>query len=93
LRETLETVERMTGRMPEEGINPVEMPFFLRHIWSWFLALDAKRGGGMGPSPITHTEMQAYFSLMRITPSTLDIETISRLDAIALSSLNKKAAT
>lgn len=92
MRETLQTVERMTGRMPEEGINPGELPDFLAYLWHWFLDLRAKRGGGMGPGPITHTEMQAYFSLMRVTPSPTDIRTINRLDVIALNSTEKKAA-
>jgi hypothetical protein len=91
LRETLLTVERMTGTMPDEGINHAEFPDHIGYLWGWFLSLNASRGGGMGPSPITYLEMQAYFSLMRITPSPFDIDALRRLDSIALQSATTKA--
>ena len=39
LRETLQTVERMEGVMPNEGVNPVYFPEVCRAVWGWFLQL------------------------------------------------------
>jgi hypothetical protein len=89
LRETLQVVERMTGRMPAEGINPVEFPETALHVWNWFQQLSAGRGGGgMGPSAITYPDMQAFFGLYGIRPDVWELDAIRLLDGVALNSAN-----
>jgi hypothetical protein len=77
----------MTGKMPAEGINPVEFPEILDQLWLWFLDLNSSRSGGMGPGPITYPDMQAYFRLMRIDPEPWQVGVIKRMDGIALESM------
>lgn len=80
LRDTLKTVERQTGKMPAEGINPVAMPLELLYIWKWFADLHAARPVGVAPGPLLYSEMLAYFSLMRVTPREWEITVIRALD-------------
>lgn len=89
LRETLQTVERMTGRMPAEGINPATIPEIAQHVWAWFLMLNACRQSGMGPSPISHSEMLAFFTLEGIMPEGWELQAIRALDNVALESAAK----
>jgi hypothetical protein len=84
LRETLEVVERMTGNMPQEGINPVEFPDLLYDLWNWFLKLSTGRGGGMGPTPIDEQNIGWFFHNRRITPQCWQLDAIRMLDSIAL---------
>lgn len=90
LRETLQTVERMTGRMPPEGVNPVEFPQAVSHLWQWFMQLSNARQPGMGVSPITYPDLHAFFSLYGITPDGWELDAIRVLDGIALESMNDK---
>jgi hypothetical protein len=87
LRETLEVVERMTGRMPEEGINSAEFPDLLYDLWQWFLKLNAGRSGGLGPTPIDEQNIGWFFHNRRITPQCWQLDAIRMLDSIALESL------
>lgn len=87
LRETLEVVARMTGRMPEEGANPVEFPDLLYDLWHWFLKLNAKRGGGMGPAPISEQDIGWFFRNRNIKPQGWQLDAIQMLDGIALESM------
>lgn len=90
MRDTLKTVERMTGRMPEEGINPVDFPEALAHLWQWFLQLNSARQSGMSASPITYPDMRAFFSLYGIAPQGWELDAIRLLDGIALESMSEK---
>lgn len=87
LRETLEVVERMTGQMPEEGINPVEFPDLLYDLWHWFLRMNAGRCSGMGPAPITEQEIGWFFRNRKIAPEVWQLDAIRMLDGIALESM------
>lgn len=86
LRETLQVVARMTGRMPEEGINPVEFPDLVSSIWQWFLRLHAGRGRGFGPEPITEQEIGWFFHNRCIRPQMWQLDAIRELDNVALES-------
>lgn len=77
----------MTGRKPQEAINPVEFPEALHQLWLWFLELNASRSSGMGACPISYSDMQAYFSLMQCRPEPWEISAIRRLDGVALESI------
>lgn len=92
LRETLEVVARMKGgAIPQEGINPVEFPDELGHVWRWFLDLNASRqpSGMGGICAITYPDMLSYFSLRREHPTQWEMDLIKRLDGIALESCAK----
>ena len=85
LRETLQTVEKMTGKLPEEGVNPVIFPESVGHVWGWFLELSNKRPPGMsGPSPIPESEIGWYFRNRHISPTLWELTAISALDRVAL---------
>ena len=80
----MESVERQTGKRPKELDDLVELPDFARYVWQYFLALNAKRGGGFGPSPLTYQEMQAYFTLNQIQVEPWEIQLIDLLDRVAM---------
>ena len=78
----------MTGRMPEEGVNPVEFPVMAQFVWAWFLDLHECRAQGMsGLARLTSLEMQAYFSLEGIVPMGWEVAAIRRLDRLVVQSL------
>lgn len=74
----------MKGFMPAEGINSAEFPDVLYDLWHWFLDLNAARGGGMGPAPITYLDLNAYASLHRLRFEGWELAAIRRLDGVAL---------
>lgn len=86
LRETLQAVERMTGRMPPEGINPVEFPEFLSELWGWFTRLNAGRGRGFGMQPITEQEIGWFFHNRRIRPQLWQLDALRTLDLVSMES-------
>lgn len=57
-------------RLPAEGA----------YLWAAFLELDATRGGGMGPGPITHTEIYHYAKLHGFAWSPFELAAIRALD-------------
>lgn len=79
----------MTGRMPAEGINPVEFPALLYDLWRSFLLLSESRGAGVGVSPITQEAILAHSQLYRIRFEQWHLSAIRRLDSIALKSANE----
>jgi hypothetical protein len=86
LRDTLEAVERMTGRMPAEGLNPVDDPDLLWDLWQHFLRLGASRtAGAMTANPISELEIWAFCRLRGLHLERWELDAIRRLDAIALS--------
>lgn len=87
LRETLATVERMTGRTQPESINPEELPPVASHIWQWFLTLNGKRQSGMnGPCPISESEIGWFFRNRGITPMGWALDALDALDRVAMES-------
>lgn len=83
-REHLEQVEKATGKRPADLESP-PFPDELAHIWAYFLDLSSARSsGGMGPGPITYTEI-ASWSNMTATPITpAEVRAVKRLDALWL---------
>ncbi len=59
----------------------------MAHLWHWFLRMSNRRGGGFGPAPITHRDMQAFFELAQISPTPWEVEMIETLDSLYLTSL------
>lgn len=46
----------------------------------------------MAPSPISYTELQAYFNMHGIRPMSWELDAIRRLDSTALAPAEKKPA-
>lgn len=91
LRETLQVVERMTGHMPIEGVNPAEFPQEIEHLWGWFLQLNAKRPQAMnGISPIPESEMHYFFSNRQIQPQAWEVDAISAIDVVAITAAQEE---
>ena len=71
--------------MPDEGINPEELPSEAAHVWHWFLELHESRSQGMnGPQPITNLEILAYAGLTGIQFEGWELAAMRRLDRLAL---------
>lgn len=82
----------MTGRMPEEGINPVEFPDVLHDLWYCFLDLNrARRKALVGIESISYLEIQAYCALTGERFEAWELSTLQELDAIALESASNKS--
>lgn len=75
----------MTGRMPKEGINPVEFPLMLSDVWTWFLSLHGNRQSGMTVNPISEQEIHFFFKNRKIDYEIWQIETIRLLDSLVMS--------
>lgn len=75
--------------MPDEGINPADFPDVLYDLWHWFLDLNASRGSGMGPSPITQLDLFAYSQLHQVRFEQWQLSAIRQLDSIAMRSTNE----
>lgn len=75
--------------MPEEGINPEDPPELLYELWQRFLDLNASRGSGMGPAPITQLDLYAYAQLHQIRFQEWELAALRHLDRIALNGMNE----
>lgn len=88
MRETLEVVQKMTGRVPAELDCP-DLPVGSGYLWGWFVRLNSTRQMGMSANAITEQEIQCYFSNRRITPTAWELDVIASLDQVMLESLKK----
>lgn len=71
-RDHLEQVEQTTGK---QLIPNIEIPPEGEHVWGWFWELNSTRGGGMGPAPLTYTEIGAWVQLtgLQVYPHEIDL--------------------
>jgi hypothetical protein len=84
LRETLEQVEKQTGKRPPD-LDGHDFPHGCDNWWRWFLELSSTRPiSSAGPCAITYTELKAWAIMTgkRLTP--LDVLMVKRLDATYL---------
>lgn len=86
LRETLETVERMTRRRPAELDNPHELPGIVAHIWTAFCELSQGRQSGFGRLPFTWAEIESYARLVRLRLHAWEVRALRALDVEHLNS-------
>lgn len=78
----------MTGRMPQEGINPVELPVEVAHVWGWFLHLNAKRQPAIsGVAPISELEISLFLANRGISLEGWELDAIEALDRVARDSV------
>ena len=79
---------RRTGKnlLDDEPLFP---PLF-EHLWSWFFRLSRRRGGGFGPSPLTHQDIFAWATLSGITPNPWEVLQLEMLDDLYLKMTAKK---
>jgi len=80
IRESLEQVEAQTGFRPAD-LEPPYLPEGALLIWQYFVELNATRGGGMGPAPISYSEMEAWQRMTRRYLPAWQITAIKRMDA------------
>ncbi len=79
--------EQSTGKHPAELDGP-DIPPALYHVWAWFLELDeARTSNGMGPNPITFSEIQAWSTLTGNKPRPHEIKMLKRLDQTRISTI------
>jgi hypothetical protein len=81
----LESVWRQTGHKPKELSDLLTLPDSCSYVWSYFKDLHTTRtGNGFGASPITFTEMKAYFDLLQIEPDEWELVLLRKFDNLAL---------
>lgn len=56
------------------------MPTGAEYLWAHFIELHNTRGGGMGPAPISYSEIQAYVSMTGIYLEPWEIDCIKAMD-------------
>jgi hypothetical protein len=85
LRAQLENIQKQHGIVPKELENLLQIPEGLYDIWSIFISLHNSRGSnGYSLNPISYTDILSYYTLYQLEPSKWEIETIRRLDGVAL---------
>lgn len=86
------SVWRQTGIKPKELEDMLEFPKEMLQVWKFFIDLhNARDGNGFGANPISYSDMYSYFKLIDIQPDDWEIETVRKLDMIALDSFAEQA--
>ena len=67
-----------------------ELPGVLQYLWEWFWELARRRGGGLGPAPITWQELDAWAGRTGKEPTPWEAALIMRLDDAYLHHLAEK---
>lgn len=66
------------------------VPLGLEYLWDWYQTLAARRTAGFSLNPITWSDMQACFTLLRIRPEVWEVDTICQIDtAFIMSRVSK----
>jgi hypothetical protein len=86
------SVWRQTGVRPKELEDMLEFPQDMAQVWKFFIDLhNARSSNGFGVNPISYSEMYSYFKLIEIQPHDWEIETIKKLDKVALEAFAEQA--
>lgn len=81
LRAHLEAAARQGSVSARAELAQQPTPGPLAYLWHWFLELHGRRGaGGMGPSPITWPDFDAWSRLTRRRVAPWEFDVLSRLD-------------
>lgn len=86
LRSHLEVVHKATKVLPEQLQNLVALPDSIKEVWMYFLDLNSTRPSGFGISPISYSEMLAYFTLNDIQVNQEEVQLIRMFDNAAITS-------
>ncbi|MHB1125241.1 MAG: phage tail assembly chaperone [Ramlibacter sp.] len=82
----------MTGKMPEEGINPVALPPVCEHVWRWFLALNRERPPTLsGAAYLTSEHILSWCALEGIRLAPWELLGIRECDAVAVAFARKNS--
>lgn len=88
LRVHLQRLAASTGKVdPLLDVPPV--PGCAAALWQLWCNLSQTRPPGMGPSPITHQEIAAACQLYGTPLSAWEVDTLIKLDAVALRHANE----
>lgn len=66
------------------------MPGCFEYLWQWFLRLNRRRGGALGPTALTWQDLQAFFNLSGMTPTPWEVEQLEALDNAYLESQDNR---
>ncbi|MFZ6755756.1 phage tail assembly chaperone [Undibacterium sp. Ji50W] len=91
-RDHLIALANITGITPPELLTP-PLPPGCDILWRTFCVLHNSRGGGMGPAAISPANIVAWQQLYKVQLSPWELDTIERLDNIALAFLNESQKT
>lgn len=81
---------KATGRKPKPLAEQGECPDGFEPLWNHYCRLSNSRQGGMGPQPITYTEIEAYTRMHRVTLKPWQVDAIKHLDGLQLRAEAKK---
>lgn len=60
------------------------------YVWKYFINLQNKRtSNGFGMNPLSYSDIHAYFCLIQVQPEEWELETILKLDSIAMDQFAK----
>jgi hypothetical protein len=76
----------------DEAVEPW-CPPELEYIWTWFCRLSQKRQNGMAINPLTSDEILKWQRRRGIRFAPFEEEVIDQLDALQVTTYNKKATT
>jgi hypothetical protein len=83
LRKHVAVLARQGIDVSEYAAPPLPLPMW--QVWRWFLELGQGRSGnGMGPNPISWTELQAWTQLRNTRFGQFELSCIRDLDALYL---------
>lgn len=89
VRQNLESVARQTGHRPD-GLDGPELPPAGFQIWEWFLELSTTRPVGFGLSPISYSDIHAFFAMTGERPARWQLNAIRRLDRVVMAAKSTK---
>lgn len=84
MRAKLEAAARQLGKTIQELEDLIDLPESMMYVWKYFIELHNARSLGNGISPISYSDIQAYFNLYSIIPMEWEIQVIKQLDNIAM---------
>jgi hypothetical protein len=85
-RAHLRQVEKTSGKTPEELLENPELPEPVKHVWEWWYELhNARSAGGMGQSPITYLDIQAWAKMSRQEPTPWEVQALREMDKVYMS--------
>ncbi len=88
-RDHLQAHARVTGETPPELRLP-PLPGGCGLLWEVFLQLHGARGGGMGPAPISMSDLLAYQQLYCVEFNPWELDTLHELDQVALTAASEQ---